>query len=79
MSRGLPLPFLGRVSYLAAVSPDTSHVVVALSLANTVFGFVREADNRFRANYTVTLTLQRGGVTVARSETTEEIVVGTFR
>lgn len=79
MSRGLPLPFLGRVSYLASVSPDTSHVIVALSLSNTVFGFVREADNRFRANYTVTLAVQQGGVTVARSETTEEIVVGTFR
>jgi GWxTD domain-containing protein len=79
MARGLPLPFLGRVSFLASPTADTSHVVVALSLANTVFSFVREADNRFRANYTVAVQVQRGGTVVARSETTEEIVVGSYR
>lgn len=79
MARGLPLPFLGRVSYLASASSESTHVVVGLSLANNVLSFVREADNRFRANYTVALTVAGASGVAARVEATEEVIVSTYR
>lgn len=79
LARGLPLPFIGRVSYLAAPTQDSTHVVVALSLANNALSFVREADNRFRATYTVALAIRAGGAVVARAEATEEVVVSAYR
>lgn len=79
LARGLPLPFVGRVSYLASPTGDRTHVVVALSLSNNVLSFVREADDRFRANYTVALTVRGASGTVANAEATEEVIVATFR
>lgn len=76
---GQPLPFIGRVSYAATPSPDSTHVIVALSFANAALAFTREADNRFRANYAVTISLDAGGRTVRRSEAVEELIVSSFR
>lgn len=79
IARGLPLPFIGRVSYVASPVADSTHVIVALSLSNQALSFVREADARFRASYTVVLAVQRGMETVTRSEATEALIVSSFR
>lgn len=79
LARGLPMPFIGRVGYFASSSADTTHALVALSLANNALSFTREADDRFRASYSVAISVRRGTEVVARSETTEEVVVGAFR
>lgn len=78
LARGAPLPFVGNVSFFAAESPDSTHTVVAVSLANAALTFARE-DNRFRAGYSVTITLRRGEVVVRNIEAHEDVVVGSFR
>lgn len=79
LARGLPFPVLGRAAFVASPSPDTTHVVVALTFSNTALAFARESDNRFRANYTVTVALAQENVEVARGEASEELLVGTYR
>lgn len=80
IARGLPFPILGRAAFAATRSPDTTHVVVAVTFANATLAFAREADNRFRANYAVQATLTRDdGAVVARSEAREQLLVGTYR
>lgn len=79
IARGLPFPVVGRVGYLAAAAPDTTHVVLALSFSATSLSFVREADNRFRANYTVSLAFDRNGERVETIEATESVIVSSYR
>jgi GWxTD domain-containing protein len=79
LASGLPLPFVGRVAFLAGTAPDSTHVIVALSMSNSALSFTREADDRFRANYTVAITLTRGTETIARSQAREEVIVSAFR
>lgn len=79
IARGLPFPILGRAAFVASARPDTTHVIVALSFANVVLNFNREADNRFRASYTVAMSLARDNEVVERTETTEQVLVGSYR
>jgi GWxTD domain-containing protein len=79
IARGLPFPVVGRVGYLASGRPDTTHVVLALSFSATSLSFTREADNRYRANYTVGIVLERDGARVRAVDATETVVVGSYR
>jgi GWxTD domain-containing protein len=79
LARGLPMPFIGRVAYLASSSPGRTHALVTLSIMNSALSFTREADDRFRANYTVAITVRRGTEVVTRADATEEVIVGAFR
>jgi GWxTD domain-containing protein len=79
IARGLPFPVLGRAAFVASAVPDTTHVVVAISFANATLAFAREADNRFRATYTVRMTLSRDNSVVAHSEASEEVLVASYR
>ncbi|MFN0099993.1 MAG: GWxTD domain-containing protein [Gemmatimonadaceae bacterium] len=79
IARGLPFPLLGRASFAATAIPDSTHIIVGVSFANTALSFTREADNRFRARYTVGMTLTRDGAVIARAETTEDVVVAAYR
>ncbi|MEX2180614.1 MAG: GWxTD domain-containing protein [Gemmatimonadaceae bacterium] len=79
IAQGLPFPVVGRVGFLGSSTPDSTHVVVAVSFPVTAVSFMREADNRFRANYTVAITLDRAGVRERAVEASETIVVGTYR
>lgn len=79
IARGLPFPLVGRVGYLAATTPDTTHVVLGLSFAPTSLSFSREADNRYRAAYAVGITVERNGMRVASVETNETVVVSSYR
>lgn len=79
LARGLPFPLVGRAAFTATATADTTHVIVGLSFANTALSFAREADNRFRAVYAVSVVLTRDNAVVAQTNTTEQLLVGAFR
>ena len=79
IARGAPFPVVGRLAFLASATPDTTHLVVALSFSATALRFSREADNRFRATYTIGVVLERDGQRVFTSEASEPVIVGSFR
>jgi len=78
LARGAPMPFVGSVSFFAATTPDSTHTLVAISIANGSLTFAREND-RFRAGYTVTITLRNGPVAVRSIEAHENVVVTSFK
>ena len=79
LARGLPFPLVGRAAFTATATADTTHVIVGLSFANVALSFAREADNRFRAGYAVSVVLTRDNVVVAQTNATEQLLVGAFR
>ena len=79
IARGLPFPLVGRAGFAATANPDSTHVIVAVSFANSTLSFAREADNRFRAGYAVTVAVMRDNAVVAQTDATEQLLVGAFR
>lgn len=79
IARGQPFPVVGRIGALPGRAADSSHVIVVLGFAPNALRFNRETDDRFRANYTVSITAARDGVAPVTSVTTETVVVGAFR
>ena len=73
-----PVPFVGKISAFASASPDTTLVLVSLSLPNKALTFAREGD-RYRAPYEVKLTLDRGATEAANVDAMEIVRVGSFR
>ena len=73
-----PVAFVGKISAFASSSPDTTLLLVSLSLPNRALTFSREGD-RYRAPYDVKLVLHRGAVEVANVDATEIVRVGSFR
>jgi len=73
-----PIAFVGKVSAFASSSPDTTLLLVSVSLPNRALTFTREGD-RYRAPYEVTLSLQRGDVEAASVHVMEIVRVGSFR
>ncbi len=72
------LPFTGTVGHLAAATPDSTHLLVALSMASQALTFRREGE-QYRATYSVTLTLRRAGASVLRIDASEVVRVAGFR
>jgi GWxTD domain-containing protein len=73
-----PVAFVGKVSAFASRSPDTTLLLVSVSLPNRALTFTREGD-RYRAPYEVSLSLQRGDVEAASVHVMEIVRVGSFR
>lgn len=78
LAEGGETPFVGALSFLAGRSPDSTLVVLTISLANRSLRFAREGD-RYRASYNVGLELQRGSSSVHRTDTKETVRVLAFR
>jgi GWxTD domain-containing protein len=78
LARGTPMPFVGNVAFMASPSTDSTHVIVALTIANGNLTFGRETD-RFRAGYTVSITLRNGAETVKQIEAHESVLVASFK
>lgn len=70
--------FVASVSFLTAPSPDTTLVLVALSMPSRSLGFTREGD-RYVAEYTVRLEARQGPTSVRLVESKETVRVQTFR
>lgn len=73
-----PVSFVGKVSSFASASPDTTLVLVSISIPNRALTFTREGD-RYRAPYEVKVTLNRGDVEAATINVMEIVRVGSFR
>lgn len=73
-----PVAFVGKVSAFASAFPDTTLVLVSLSIPNRALTFSREGD-RYRAPYEVKLTLNRGDIEAANVNAMEIVRVGSFR
>src|SRR5256714_334275 len=73
-----PVPFVAKISAFGTQNPDTTLVLVSLSLPNKALTFSREGD-RYRAPYEVKVTLNRGSVEAANIDAMEIVRVGSFR
>jgi len=73
-----PIPFVAKVSAFASASPDTTLLLVSLSLPNKALTFAREGD-RYRAPYEVKIALNRGTIEAASIDAMEIVRVGSFR
>ncbi|HMG12867.1 MAG TPA: hypothetical protein VK571_06820, partial [Gemmatimonadaceae bacterium] len=73
-----PVAFVGKISSFASAFPDTTLVLVSISLPNHALTFTREGD-RYRAPYEVKLSLNRGDIEAASVNAMEIVRVGSFR
>jgi GWxTD domain-containing protein len=73
-----PVGFVGKISAFASKAPDTTLVLVSISLPNRALTFSREGD-RYRAPYEVNLSLNRGTVEAGTVNAMEIVRVGSFR
>ena len=75
---GSPLFFVGDVAYFATKSPDTTFVVIGLSLPNK--GLVFKHDEAgYSASYAVDLSLSGNAGVVAQARDSESVRVPTFK
>ena len=74
---GPPLFFVGDVAYFATHSPDTTLVVIGLSLPNKGLVFKHDQGG-YSASYGVDLSLS-GGAVVAQARDSEVVRVATFK
>ena len=72
------IPFVSSVSFLRSPAPDSTLVLVALSLPSRALGFAREGD-RYAANYSVRVEVRRGASIVRELDARETVRVPTFR
>src|SRR3954471_8702610 len=70
--------FVGKVSSFATPRPDTTLVLVSISISNRALTFAREGD-RYRAPYEVRVALNRGATEAASVNVMEIVRVGSFR
>jgi GWxTD domain-containing protein len=75
---GPPLYFVGDVAYFASSSPDTTLVVVGLSLPNSGLVFAHE-DQQYTASYAVDLSLSGSAGLVSQARDSETVRVPTFK
>lgn len=73
-----PMPFVASLSYLAGATPDTTLVVVTLSLPNRALTFAREGE-RYRAAYEARIEVKQGLQTTRHVEAPQVVRVATFK
>ena len=78
LADGGDVPFVGSISYLASPTPDSTLMMLTLSVPSRGLTFAREGD-RYRASYSVRAELRRGADTVGRIERQEIVRVAAFR
>ena len=78
LAEGGETPFVGTLSFFAGPTPDSTLLVLTVSLANRVLRFAREGD-RFRAAYNVTLQVRNGTQVIREFNAKETVRVLVFR
>lgn len=78
LAEGGETPFVGSLSFFAAPTPDSTLMVLTVSLANRALRFSREGD-RYRAGYRVGLEVKRGTETIRNTSSDEMVRVIAFR
>ena len=69
--------FVGTIHFLATATPDTTMMLLGVSIPNRALTFIRE-DDRFRAGYEVRATLRRAGAQIGEVSAREQVRVGSF-
>ncbi len=77
LAEGGATPFVGSISYLAAPSPDSTLMMLTLSVPSRALTFAREGE-RYRASYSVRAEL-RSPADTARIERQEIVRVASFK
>jgi GWxTD domain-containing protein len=75
---GAPIFFVGDAAYFATPSPDSTLVVIGLSLPNKGLTFTRD-QNGYAASYAVDIVLQNSKGIVAQGSDSELVRVPTFK
>lgn len=78
IATGRPLSYVGKIAYFATPSPDTTMVLVSISIPNRMLSFVRDGDT-YRAPYEVKLKLSQKTVEVRTVNAVEIVRVATFK
>ncbi len=78
ISAGGQMPFVGSLSFMASISPDTTLVLLAASLPAAVLNFQRLND-QYAATYTVRIELRKGLNVVQSWDARETVRVPTFK
>lgn len=73
-----PVSFVGKASFFASPTADTTIVLVSVSIPTRALTFSRDADV-YRASYTVQLRMVQGGTEVQRVDAFDVVRVGSFR
>jgi GWxTD domain-containing protein len=73
-----PVPFVGTTDVFATNTPDTTLVLVTLSLPNRALTFVHEGDH-YRAAYDVIVDARRNGSSVTRTQGRQTVRVSSYR
>ncbi|MCC6242814.1 MAG: GWxTD domain-containing protein [Gemmatimonadaceae bacterium] len=72
------MAFVASASFLSSPSPDSTLVLLALSMPSRALGFTREGD-RYVAEYTVRVEARSGATVAAQVDAKETVRVPTFR
>ena len=72
------VPFVGSIAFIAGTMPDSTLVLIDLSLSDHALTFTREGE-AYHAAYDVGLDFERGGSSIRRIATHEQVRVGSFR
>lgn len=78
LAEGGQTPFIGALAFLGGRSPDSTIMVLTVSMANRALRFGRDGD-RYRANYSVGLEIKRGPAIVQTLNSKETVRVLVFR
>ncbi len=73
-----PVPFVGATDVFASETPDTTLLLVTLSLPNRALTFVHEGDH-YRGAYDVIIDARRNGSSVKREQGRQTVRVASYR
>ena len=73
-----PVPFVGTTDIFASETPDTTLVLVTLSLPNRALTFVHEGDH-YRGAYDVIIDARRNGSSASRTQGRQTVRVASYR
>lgn len=78
VAESAPVPFVGAVHALATESPDSTLVLLTLSLPNRALTFARESDH-YRAAYDIMLDVRRGALSVRKTQGRQTVRVASYK
>jgi GWxTD domain-containing protein len=78
LAEGGETPFIGSVAFLGSRSPDSTLMLLTVSMPSSGLTFAREGE-RYRASYAVTLELRTQGQAARRIEGREIVRVSTYK
>lgn len=78
VAESAPVPFVGATHALATETPDSTLVLLTLSLPNRALTFARESDH-YRAAYDILLDVRRGALSVRRTQGRQTVRVASYK